>query len=131
MGDRCYMSVTCRRIDKARFEQLGFQVEYEMNKNSSVIQMVDEEANYAHYDKLPTDIPFIASKGVGSNYGEGKTVCDGEKTVEVGLSHDNSFVVDWNYRLGLPSIKSILQIRRYLKIERRVVRLIKKLEESE
>ena len=41
MGDRCYMSVTCRREDKARFEELGFHLEFDENKTTPVIEMID------------------------------------------------------------------------------------------
>ena len=53
MGDRCYMSVTCRREDMARFEELGFEVEFETSPESLVVEMVDQEANFGHYYYSP------------------------------------------------------------------------------
>ena len=120
------MSVTCRRQDKARFEELGFRVELEENENSPVVEMVDEEANYGHYDELPTDIPYYGSYGAGVNYGAGNVACDGRNFEDVPANSDG-FVLAWNYRFGLPKLKSILRIRRYLKLEHRVQRLFKAL----
>ncbi len=126
MGDRCYMSVTCRRQDQARFEVLGFQIEFADDKNAPVIEMIDEEANYGHCDEMPTDIPYYGAYAAGSNYGPGSVVCDGQDYAEVSASADG-FVLPWNYRWGLPKLKSILRIRRYLKLERRVNKLFREL----
>ena len=78
MGDRCYMSVTCRRQDKARFEELGFHIEFDEDKNTPVIEMIDDEANYGHCDKMPTDIPYYGNWGAGSEYDPDNIVCDGQ-----------------------------------------------------
>ena len=129
MGDRCYMSVTCRRQDKERFAELGFHIEFDEDKNTPVIEMIDEEANYGHCDKMPMNIPYYASYSAGSCYGPGNIVCDGKDYEEVPASTDG-FVLAWNYRWGLPKLKSILRIRRYLKLERRVNELFKVLPEE-
>ena len=129
MGDRCYMSVTCRREDKARFKELGFQLEFDEDKNNPVIEMIEEEANYAHYDEMPTDIPYYGSNAAGSDYGPFNMVCDGKDLEEVPASTDG-FVVGWNYRLGLPKLKSILRIRRYLKVEQRVHKFFMELRQT-
>jgi hypothetical protein len=130
MGDLCYMSVTCRRSDQARFEKLGFGIEYGDDDNSPVITLIDEEANYAHNDKMPADIPFTAFNGAGCDYGEAKLVCDGKETVEVPVNHHHCFCIDWNFMSGRPMVQSIQRIRRYLKLERRVNRLFTKLREE-
>lgn len=127
MGDRCYMSVTCRRQDKARFEELGFVVEFDENKNTPAIEMVDEQANYAHNDQMPAEIPYYGSYGSGSNYGPGFVVCDGKLYEEVPASNDG-FVVEWNHRLNKPTLQSLNRIRRYLRIEKRVKKRFKALE---
>lgn len=126
MGDRCYMSVNCRRQDKDRFEELGFELGVDENKNSPVIEMVDQEANYGHYGEMPTDIPYYGAYGAGANYGPGSVVCDGEHYEDL-PGHDEGFVIAWNYRFGLPKLRSILHIRRFLKLERRVKKLFKAL----
>ena len=126
MGDRCYMSVHCRREDKSRFEELGFVLEFDEDKHSPVIEMVDEEANYGHCDKMPANIPYYGAYGSGANYGPGSVVCDGEEYEDVPASSDG-FVVAWNYRWGLPKLKSILRVRRYLKIKRRAEKVLREL----
>jgi hypothetical protein len=91
--------------------------------------MIDEEANYGHYDEMPTNIPYYGSYSAGSNYGPGRVVCDGKDCEEVAASSDG-FVVGWNYRSGLPQLKSILRIRRYVRLERRVKKLFKTMREQ-
>lgn len=119
------MSVSCRREDKARFEELGFQLEFDKDENNPVIELVDDAADYAHHNALPTDIPFLASNGAGCNYGEAKIVCDGKKTVEVSTDHDGDFSIAWDDRRNQPSPESINCIRRFLRVEKRVLKLFK------
>lgn len=71
MSDRCYMQVTCRRQDQTLFEELGFHLEFEQSSDSPIVEIIDEAANYAHAEHLPTDIPFTAWHGAGDNYGDG------------------------------------------------------------
>ena len=129
MGDRCYMSVTCRREDKARFEELGFEVESETSPESLIIEMVDQEANYAHADQMPKDIPYTCWHGAGGNYGDGKIVCDGRAYAEVCANNDG-FVLAWDYQKMRPRHKSILQVRRFIKLEKRVQARFKVLREQ-
>jgi len=81
MGDRCYMTVTCRREDAHLFtnDDLGFQFfdEIEEKETSRVVQLEDQEANYAHSGDMPTGIPYHGSNGAGDDYGEGVFACDG------------------------------------------------------
>ena len=130
MGDRCYMSVTCRRQDKKRFEALGFHLEFERTPESLVIEMVDEEANYAHANDMPKDIPYTAWNGPGSNYGDGKMACDGKTFVEVGANNDG-FVVDWDYKKSQPTRQSLKIIRHFIKIQQRAEKIIKELHQKE
>jgi hypothetical protein len=127
MSDHCHMSVKCRREDRARFEALGFQIAWGEKENTPVIEMIDEEANYAHYNDMPANIPYYGTWAAGDNYGPGRLVCDG-KNYETVAANDDGFVIAWHYRFGLPTLKSILEIRRYLKIEKRVQKLFKALE---
>jgi len=130
MGDRCYMSVTCRRQDLARFEKLGFQIEPVEDQNTPVIEMVDEEANYAHTDEMPTDIPYTAEYGAGGNYGEGKIACDGKVLAEVAAWNED-FVVSWDFKQSRPAKHSLKDIRQFIRVKQRVDRILKKLRASE
>ena len=126
MGDRCYMQVTCRRQDQSRFEELGFHLEFEQSDNCPVIEMIDEEANYAHSGHLPTDIPFLASHGAGGNYGDGRIACDGKHCAEVGATSDG-FVVAWDCDKQQPTQESLKGIRHYFAVHQTVQELFKKL----
>jgi hypothetical protein len=123
MGDRCFMQVTCRRQDQARFADLGFRLEFEQERGCPVIEMIDEEANYAHSGRMPTDIPYRAEHGSGSNYGEGHIVCDGSRYAEAGGTSDG-FVVSWDFRRNKPTPRSLAHIRRFIVIERKAKRLL-------
>jgi hypothetical protein len=124
------MSVTCRRQDQSRFEELGFHLEYEPSPESLIVEMVDEEANYAHANDMPTDIPYTAWHGAGGNYGDGKIACDGKDYEEVAANNDG-FVVDWDYQKMKPKPQSIKQVRHYLKVHQRTERIIKALRQKE
>ena len=66
------MHLTCRRQDQSTFEALGFVPDFEQSPDSPVIEMADEQANYAHCNELPTTVPFTAWHSAGSNYGDGR-----------------------------------------------------------
>jgi hypothetical protein len=126
MGDRCYMTVTCRRADMALFEELGFTADYGTKPDSPVVEMSDQEANYAHTDQLPTHVPFLGWNGPGDNYGPYLLACDGKQFVEVPGS-DHSFGIDWDFAKGEPTSQSITKIREYLVLQKKVQRLFKQL----
>ena len=69
------MHLTCRRQDQSTFEALGFVPDFEQSPDSPVIEMADEQANYAHCNELPTIVPFTAWHSAGSNYGDGLIAC--------------------------------------------------------
>ena len=119
MGDRCYMQVTCRRQDQAQFEELGFHLDFEQSTNSPIVELIDEEANYAHADHLPAEVPFLASHGAGGNYGDGRIACDGEHYAEVGATSDG-FLVAWDYKTNQPTPQALANIRDYLAIKKTV-----------
>ena len=119
MGDRCYMQVTCRRQDIPEFEALGFHVEFEHSPDSPIVELIDEEANYAHADQLPTDIPFTAWHGAGGNYGDGKIACDGNHYAEVSANQDG-FVVRFDDTTNQPTQESLDGIRHYLAVHKAV-----------
>jgi len=122
MGDRCYMEVTCRREDVARFEELGFSIQKWDNPQpeAPVVTMVDEEANYAHYGEMPTNVPYFGHNTAGGEYGDAVFACDGRRYAEVESGHSGGFVIAWNEVRNRPQPDSLRAIRRYLRIERRV-----------
>ena len=126
MGDRCYMHVTCRRQDRETFEALGFNLEFESSPDSPLIEMADEEANYAHTGDLPTTFPFIARHGPGANYSDGRIACDGKRWGEVPANQDG-FAVDWDFKKRKPTAQSLKRIRCYLLVYDRVKQMFKRL----
>jgi hypothetical protein len=129
MGDRCYMSVTCRRQDRDRFEELGFHLEFESSPESPVIEMVDEEANYAHANDMPADIPYYGYNSAGGHYGDGQIVCDGKEYDEMETGRDGGFVVVWDYRNKKPTKQCLANIRRFIVVHKRAEHIIGALRE--
>jgi len=131
MGDRCYMSVTCRRQDKETFEALGFHLEFETSPESPVIEMVDEEANYAHSGEMPANIPYYGSHGSGDNYAAGDLACDGKKYAEVETGHGSGFMVGWDHQKSKPTPQSLKNIRQFIRIQQRAQKILNKLRQKE
>jgi hypothetical protein len=77
MGDRCYMRIECRNEHAPVFEKLGF-VKQDAT-SPGVVEMVDEEANYAHDGKLPESVPYRGWHSAGGDYGACAFACDGRK----------------------------------------------------
>ena len=113
MGDCCYMQITCRRQDQKRFEELGFHLEFDESPNSHLVELIDEEANYAHYNSLPTDIPYHGDHGAGGEYGSYDLACDGQTYAEVETGHAGEFVIDWDETTRQPTPKSLQRIRQF------------------
>ena len=83
MGDRCYMSTNCRPEDEQLFENLGFYREDDSDPTEIGVHMVDEEANYGHYDSLTglakDGIPFFGWHDAGGDYcAQLVAACNGE-----------------------------------------------------
>lgn len=129
MGDRCYMEITCRRKDSEEFESLGFTAHDWNNEraDSSTVVMVDEEANYAHYDKMLTNVPYHGHNGRGDNYGDGVFACDGRRYAEVQAGYERGFVVEWDEKKQKPTPQSVRAVRRYLAVRNRVRTMFAKL----
>lgn len=74
MGDRCYMCVTCFDEDAHEFQKLGFLVDdYADASPAGVVNLYQEEANYAHYDDMlrlaeEVGLTFLSSHTEGGEY---------------------------------------------------------------
>jgi len=120
MGDRCYMHVTCRREDQGFFAEIGFHLDYEQTPNAPVIEMIDEEANYAHNDKMPAHVPYFGYSGAGGNYGASSFACDGRRYREVETGYAGGFVVQWDEKKKRPTPESLRAISRYFPVRKKV-----------
>lgn len=125
MGDRCYMEIHCRRQDAARFDDLGFvNQDEDAGPPDQTIHMVDEQANYAHYDTMPTDVPWLGSSGMGGSYNSTVWACDGKELHCHDVGEAGGFVIDWNYQTNHPAKDHVKRIRRYLKLKQKVQQLL-------
>ena len=129
MSDHCFMQITCRREDQARFEALGFHNECKSSTDGSVVDLLDEEANYAHHDQLPQDIPYYGYHGAGGEYGAYDLACDGQTYAEVETGRDGDYVVTWDATTQQPALKSLERIRAYLTVLAAAGRLLGKITE--
>jgi hypothetical protein len=120
MGDRCYMHITCRRKDQELFEAIGFHIDLDHGPEKPVIDMVDDEANYAHCDEMPKNVPYFGHNGHGDNYSDGIFACDGRCYTEVEAGYAGGFVVAWNTKTNQPDRKSLRAVRRYLSVRDKV-----------
>ena len=122
MSDRCYMQVTCRRQDRQRFEALGFHPEFtDTPTDGHVVELIDAGADYGHANRLPTDVPFLASHDTGGNFGARRIACDGRRTAEVPATSDG-FIVEWDASKRRPTTASLARIRRYFAVQQRAQR---------
>jgi hypothetical protein len=122
MSDRCFMRVTCRRADRARFEALGFAPEFtDAPTEGAVIELVDAGADYGHHGRLPTDIPFVASHDAGGNFGPRRLACDGRVLAEIPATQEG-FVIQWDARRRQPSAMCLRRLRRFMAVQLRAQR---------
>lgn len=92
MSDSCQQRLQCRQSDVHLFEKLGFCVE---EVKDGIAMMQDDEANYAHYDRLPS-VPFHGQHGSGGNYDAQLFACDGENIVYVTRDINDNIVVPFD-----------------------------------
>lgn len=119
MSDRCYMQLTCRRQDIKKFEALGFHPEFTDTPTAGpVVELIDTGADYGHANRLPTDVPFLASHEAGGNFGARRIACDGRRTVEVSATSEG-FVVEWDSTTTSPTTASLARIRCYFAVLKR------------
>ncbi len=130
MGDRCYMTVSCRRQDVPRFEELGFEVfgvpTESPDAPDALIELVDEQANYAHSGSLPTDIPWVGRNAEGGDYGPCDHACDGQVYREMASGSNGGYVIQWDMHKNRPVPGHVDQIRRFVALEKRVNRILKR-----
>lgn len=119
MSDRCYMQISCRRQDMKRFEALGFHPEFtDTLTDGSVVELIDVGADYGHANRLPTDVPFLATHDATGSFGARRIACDGLRTAEVPATSEG-FVVEWDATKNSPTTASLARVRRYVAVLKR------------
>lgn len=119
MSDRCYMQITCRQQDRHRFEALGFHPEFtDTPPAGPTVELIDPGADYGHANRLPTDIPFLASHDATGNYGARRIACDGRRIAEVPATSEG-FTIEWDATKRRPTATSLARLRRYFAVIQR------------
>lgn len=100
MGERCYLTLVCAKQDKDVFEKMGYRLEESKPLSGDgkeipgAVVMVDEQANYGHYDDLTTliSIPFLVCGGsCPGAYGDHLIVSDGKEWHHSEALHESSY----------------------------------------
>lgn len=113
MGDRCHMEVNCRRCDAHMFEKIGFAIEGTDDDGS--VYLYDDDANHAHCNEMPTNIPYTGMNGPGDDYGPAVFACDGDTYAEMECLHSGVPAVTFDEE-GDPSAEGVSQYRDYMEI---------------
>ena len=117
MSDRCYMEVRCKKEHAPIFEKLGFTVRDE-GYAPGIVELVDEGANYAHYNEMPNEVPYFGWHGAGGEYGSCAFACEGNGYVDADMDANGELVVRVSDR-GQPSKTDLKMVRRYVACWRR------------
>ena len=100
MGDRCYSTLVCAERDKDVFEKMGYRLEESKPLSADgkeipgAVVMVDEQANYGHYDELTAliGIPFLVCGGsCPGAYGDHLIVSDGKEWHHSEALHESNY----------------------------------------
>ncbi|MCD1628494.1 hypothetical protein [Marinobacter shengliensis] len=115
MGDRTYVTLTVRRVDKERTLQICKEANYEPNElnqlpGSSPLQnMGFEEVNYGELpflrDLVKAGIPFDSSWASGDEYGEG---CEYSRYDDFG-NHNNKKIFESDEAIQVHLLEAHLQ----------------------
>lgn len=125
MGDRCHMTIYCRPQDTARFEDLGFTAQ-DTPESDGTIEMIDPEANYAHYGNLPDDIPWTGHHHKGVEYGPAELHCPGEGRIWEWETNTNHSAYCFSHPIieSHDFITEILQFNAFYEASLRTTRLL-------
>ena len=113
MGDRCYMELTCRKKDKALFEEIGFTTQDESYEFPNCLEMVDNESNYAHAEDLPKNTIYFGSHDGGDGYGPESFACDGKTYLEQATDGGGGFIVMFDDQ-GDPNPASLAEVKTFI-----------------
>lgn len=118
MGDRVYMRIFCRREDAPHFERLGF-VE-DAAESAIAVSMVDEEANYGHWEPLQqlakAGVSFFGWHDPGGEYDGCVLASDGVEYADaLSTKHEARPVAPVNAD-GTIDFERLSEAKRYYKI---------------
>jgi hypothetical protein len=132
MGDRCYLELTLRRSDLARFaphidaapEEKWWDRLDEDEANPELVTASVYEANYSWYDErmnaAKADIPFYGYHAEGGEYGSYAFASWAGKLQEAPLSHEGDLILAVDENLKAISSTARRQLRQYVTALRRI-----------
>jgi hypothetical protein len=100
MGERCYSMLVCAERDKGVFEKMGYRLDESKALSADgteipgAVVLVDEQANYGHYDELTalTGIPFlVCGSACPGAYGDHLIVSDGKEWHHSEALHESNY----------------------------------------
>lgn len=122
MGDRCYMEVICKPEDVARFEDLGFTRQEDME--SGLAYLVDEQADYGHSTEMPPDLVYYGGTGAGGSYGPEEFACEGKGYTAISSEQDGAgYMVGFNAD-GDPLPESLARVKEFIDLRKRVIKTL-------
>ena len=131
MGDRCYVEITVRRQDLAKWENLGYtDGDSELVNTGEVksyVSMYDSERNYGvnhDTDDVVSGCPMFGSHSSGGDYGAYLFAWDGETFKQIETNHDGELLVKVNPSNGQPSEYDLAHVRSFLEFSRKVGQLV-------
>ena len=135
MGERCYSTLVCAERDKDIFERMGYWLEESKalladgNEIPGAVVMVDEQANYGHYDELTalTGIPFLAcGSACPGAYGDHLIVSDGKEWHHSEALHESNYPAVRVEFGGVIRHSEVDDARKYWRVYSTAVAAIKK-----
>lgn len=100
MGERCYSTLVCAERDKGVFEKMGYRLQESKALSADgdeipgTVVMVDDQANYGHYDELTElkGIPFLVCGGsCPGAYGDHLIVSNGKEWHHSEALHESNY----------------------------------------
>lgn len=124
MGDRCSCTIWCRRQDVKVFldhEETEFE-ETDVLPNG-LVQIEDNDVNYAFDGMEPPGIPFILNHGSGGEYGPGVAVSDGSKTTCMEMSRCGSYFVSTDGN-GVPDPGELQHLKDFIDLYNKIEKML-------
>jgi len=133
MGDRCYISLTCRATDASKFEELGYRRDNESTSLSPNCVDMEKDEGYVtdlfEGSEVITSlkgVPFVGQSGPGCAYGAYVFASDGIHFREVETRHGDRNVVVALDENGNPVRSELTLLRAYIRFSKHCEKILKK-----
>jgi hypothetical protein len=135
MGERCYSTLVYAERDQDVFETMGYRLEESKALSADgkeipgAVVMVDEQANYGHYDELTglTGSPFLVCGGSCPGvYGDHLIVSDGKEWHHAEALHESNYPAVRVEPDGVVRWSEVEEAKKYWKVYGAAVAAIKR-----